>query len=90
MKGRWNDFEMKKMKIKRFQKGNKDMNALQLKLVDGNEGAVVVRLVNEVGEEIHCGNLVTFYPDGTVALNHCVNVNLPFTLNSKRQLTFLK
>lgn len=87
--GRWNENSMKTMKIKRFKKGNKD-KALQLKLVDAEDGIIVVKLVNEVGEDIHCGNLVTFYPDGKVYLNSCVNVNIPIKLNQNRQIVFDK
>lgn len=90
MKGKWSGSELKKMKIKRFQKVNPDKNALQLKLYTGDQGATVLKVVNEVGEDIFCGNLITFYPDGTIALNMCINKDLPFSMNDRRQLTFPK
>lgn len=90
MRGKYTGSELKGMKIKRFQKANPDKNALQLKLYTGDMGATVLKVVNEVGEDIYCGNLITFYPDGTIALNMCINKALPFKMNDRRQLLFEK
>ena len=55
---------------------------IQLKLVDREDGEVSVVAVDEDGERVPAGYLITFTPDGKIRRAKSVNDELGFSLDS--------
>lgn len=45
---------------------------MYLRLVPYQQGAKLIA-VNEAGEKVHCGNIMTIRADGSFSLHECVN-----------------
>lgn len=69
------------MKLQAFSKDKKITKPVYLKLVNLSGGVKVVA-VDEKGEPIVSGNLITFYENGTIGFHGSVNRSLGFALNS--------
>lgn len=77
------------MKLRIFEEGKKveleQEVYLRLKY-GGSRNSVVVYACDEKGEPLSCGNLIAFYPDGTMKKMMGLNGNLGFQLDTGGQI----
>lgn len=70
------------MKLEVYNQPKETEKVTRLRLVQHNpNGDIVLKAVNEKGELIECGNLLSINPSGTITLQWSVNPELGFKLD---------
>lgn len=75
------------MDLKIFEKAEPTKQPVRLRLIPGpGLGTIALSAVNELGNIVPQGNLITFYPDGSARRNECVSEVLGFRLDSSGRI----
>ena len=76
------------MKLQVYDAPTKKDALVRLKLQDAGDGEITLLAVDEDGNEVNCGMLLRFRPDGTILRMANVNADLGFVLDDDEYIKF--